>query len=1321
MKSIVFFLFSLLLFSGSLLAQNSSDYFKVYAARFDSDLPLWAEKMYEPDPNFYEVQSLYKEYYQSNAYVKTIHGQNFKYWKRQVKRHLNEQGLIRPLSAEEQSEINKKFRKQRKAAFKSEDCWEAIGPFETYRAGTLTPVSWQVNVYSLDVAANNPDMLIAGTEAGGVFLSEDKGLNWSLITKDEVFCNGITAVKIHPVDNDILFVSANNRIYRSVDKGATWEQEYNATSVFSEFKFDPTDSNRIFATGVHGLVKSEDGGNNWMSVFPQTCWDIEFHPENPSIVYLLKSSSSGNSTEFFRSTDGGTDWTKITDGWYNPTGTSGVQQEGGKIAVSPDDPDRVYAALVGAEKSGDNGWIGLFRSDSAGENWYLPAGQVGGPYQPANTMPWNPAAYSDGYHQGFYNFDLEVSSINADRVWMGTVRLTESLDGGFSYQAIGAANSNKHSQIHADIQDIEVVGEDIWIASDGGIDYSDDELETHDSRKNGIYGTEFWGFGVGWNEDVLVGGTYHNGNSAYYQNYTKGEHHNVGGVEEWTGYVNPLKNRRTYFNQYWTDETVSITIPEYLGGDLVYESSVSLIPNEFGSGLFFDKRYADHILLGQENKLMKSTDGGGLFEELYAFDQGDEVFQIERVYGDPDFLYCTVQPVGGWWLDYEIYKSNDGGSSWSKLNSFSANGYRYRISVNPTNKLELWAISDGGGNNVFQSVDGGETWINRSDVMLNGNDLEDVLFQGGSDVIYVAGDRGVFYFDKSNESWNDLNLGLPFIVNGFKLQPFYKESKLRLATYGRGIWEIDLVKKSDVVVQAMCSTDRILCSRDTVQFDSYSIVEHEDAVWNWSFNPQPSYMDDANKRNPKVLFSESGAYDVQLVITQGGSPHSYTQEEMVFVETACEVDTVAGLAMKVIDDGDYAQIPNLELSQVNEFTISAWVKLNGNQNEFSGIVMADGNAAGLNFRGTNELGYHWPGGQWWWESGLFVPLGKWCYVVMTVSPTRVVIYLNEQVAFQDINLSPADIGSMKIGSYQGWEGRNANFEIDEVCIWNRTLFSDQVRLLRHLTKDKLMNVDDDLLAYYQFNAEDNIVLDRVGSKHANLVGSASKQNSLVPVGSGVSEWKGINSASLFQFTGAGLQMDFSDAQQLPQDKVVVTQIHQHPFDAPTDTEGIGSYWIINNYGVSSTTNPSLLSFDGLVSEPSGVAVEQPNILTLKSRPVNNSLLEWEDLCMGQTTGPVGFYNFGNCDGTLDGQYFIERNDSLIMETGIEEIDGNRIVIAPNPVADFLHLPMTGLKMIYNLKGQLLMESKEEKIDVAHLSSGTYFLRCGEYSSHFVKE
>ena len=113
--------------------------------------------------------------------------------------------------------------------------------------------------------------------------------------------------------------------------------------------------------------------------------------------------------------------------------------------------------------------------------------------------------------------------------------------------------------------------------------------------------------------DVFVGGKYHNGNTAQVGNYGIGNSHNVGGVEESTGYVNPLSNLTTYFNQYWSGYTVTKKLPATLGGSTTDGNPVNMIPNESysqssSSGLYFHPKYANTMFAGKDNTIQKSTD-----------------------------------------------------------------------------------------------------------------------------------------------------------------------------------------------------------------------------------------------------------------------------------------------------------------------------------------------------------------------------------------------------------------------------------------------------------------------------------------------------------------------------------------------------------------------------------------------------------------------------------------------------------------------------------------------------------------------------------------
>ena len=825
--------------------------------------------------------------------------------------------------------------------------------------------------------------------------------------------------------------------------------------------------------------------------------------------------------------------------------------------------------------------------------------------------------------------------------------------------------------IHPDIQDLHVSNEDIWVCTDGGINYSNDELQSHESRINGLYGSNYWGFGQGWNQDVMVGGRYHNGNSGYYETYGLGNSLRLGGAEAATGYVNPLKERKAYFSDISTK-----IVPEYIDGPTTALSPLGLYPNEtyslsYSSELVFDPRYADHIIMGKDNKIWKSINEGGQFEAIYEF-QNARILEIEQSRSNPDVLYCVSQLGTGYWDDCAIFKSTDGGYTWESTSSVPTNDtWRMEISINPENENELWVVALNAFSSqlVFNTMDGGATWENKSSEVLNNHYPSDIKFQAGTDqLVYLSTDLGLFYWSKNEEEWIDCSEGLPLVNRSMEIEPFYRDSKIRMATRGRGIYEADMVEKSKPIAQPMTTSDVVYCSRDTVQFDCYSVLDHDGASWNWSFDPEPIYLSDANARNPKVVFGQEGSYDVSLEVIDGlGNSSTKTVSEMVRLENRCAVDTFPGSVLLCQQNGDFVSTPDLELF-TNEMTFTAWVKPDGVQGEYTGIVMNNGDAGGLNFRPNMELGYHWPGGAWWWSSGLYVPTDEWSYVAMVAKPDGVTVYLNGVGVTHTTSLEEIDISSLLIGSYKAWDGRNFKGLIDEVCIWSRALSQDEIRELRHLTKDGI--TDQDFLAYYQFN-ESSIprVLDKVGDKHASLNGNARIENTVkVPVANGTSERKTITEAGVHSFPLTGVSMELSNDGLLPDGELVVSRLHSTPYPNSFTGPGTNSYWIINNYG-NDVYGP-IKNFDlEPVSSLSNSFLENEEIGQLYNRVDNDDIDNWEIRC-----NSIGVENsfvlFGeNCVESASGQFYVVSEDPNveIITSTKEQSEVAEVFIYPNPV------------------------------------------------------
>ncbi len=1171
----------------------------------DGSTPEWAVMMYGEDPNVHEVTTAYQQYFEDHKWTKDIHVRNYIYWKKEVKDYINEDGFIRLPSLKEQKTYLQNVQEKYRSTNRSNTTnWTAIGPFETYGEGTTTPRSNQVNVYELDQSNSHPDILYAATEGAGVYKSIDKGLNWSTVSLSSPFARQYGALEIHPTNPDTVIIVSVNLIYRTLNGGISWTQvgDLGAGQWADDLKFHPTQPDSVFIVGQSGLFLSTDGGASWLNTGFTTdrCRDIDFHPTNPNIMYLLKDNTTAVRTELFKSTDGGATWLLKDSGYYSPTEINNAIMLGGKIAVTPANPNRVYVALIGNGKTGDFGWIGVMRSNDSGETWTNPSGQYGGPYQPANTMPWNLAALGIAYHQGFYNFDFEVSPTNADLLWVGTLRLSESTDGGTSFISIGGPNDTRSNHIHSDIQDIEVgTNGELLVATDGGVDFSSDNGQTFSSRKKGINGSEYWGFGTGWNEDVLVGGRFHNGNGAYYQAYGFGQSVVMGGTEESTGYIHPLENKKALYAAGGIDTTTAIqTVPDVIGQAHTTLAILNIKPNEsYGesesSGFYFDPRYANHFYVGKGSRIYKSTDAGNSFTSLHDFGSGGLVFEVAISRNNPDYIYLVFKPSGT--QERLLYRTTNGGTSWSLLTNIPAtNRNKLEITLNPLDENEIWVCSNLGSNGqkVYRSTDGGSSWSNRTTPTLDGEHPIDIMYQGGTNnVVYLATRLKMYYYNQSTNDWVDYSSGLPArprITLSRGLAPFYRDNKLRLATGGWGIWEAPLVANSTPVAQPITLNDSINCIQDTVQFDSYSIVNQTGVSWQWTFSPAPQWISSTTVRNPRVVFGTESNYDVTLSITQGGNTHSKTVTNMIKMRNMCVADTIPGLTLDLPgNNSNYARIPNLDLNS-NTATISAWINPDLVETAIGGIVFCRSGTtiSGLRVQSNNRLHYQWNDQHYGWTGGPMVPANEWSHVALVIEPTQATVYLNgvpyvnnAANAIDEFN-GPTNIG------YDPWGSSDWAFDgkIDEVCIWDRSLTQNEIRALMHLTKEDIITTDANLRGYYQFNETNGTVFDKSGrGNHAVLVGSPQRNTSTAPVGGGTSNRQTVTTGGIVSFPGTDIAIEFPASGTYPNGELVVSKLNISPDqNASTLPVPSNTYWILNNYGTNPTfTAPTSVTFSGL--------------------------------------------------------------------------------------------------------------------------------------------
>ncbi len=865
MKSRLFFLLMLI----SALASGQNMYMP--SAAEINTLPEWAKQMYSDHPNVWKVDSLYRDWFSRNTFEKSYHTQYYKRWRRTVANQPDSLGYL-PLISEQilrQTESEYLAKRFNTSTLRSGN-WQVLGPVQT-RGNDGQPKGSQTNVYSFDQCQANPDILYCGTEPGEVYKSMDHGLNWLCSSMDIDFGGGVSAIEVHPANPDIVFAGSGSKLMHSTDGGQNWVQrlQQNGLNV-NEILINPQNDQVVMVATDKGLYRSTDGGLNFTQVYNQKCYDLKLNTADALTVYLLKNNPSLIRAEFFVSGDMGATWMLKDNGWYSSADPD--RNDGGaRLAVTAADPQRIYAYLIGEAKLNDYGYIGVYRSDDGGNTWALPNPPAGGPYTGAHpNLAYGWPSWT--YHQGFYNCAIMANPQNADQLLIGGLNLWRSDDGGQTFTVQGGYQGNA-LDIHVDMQDFRAFANETWITNDGGIYWSDDFFgNSNQVRMSGVHGSDYWGFGSGWNEDVVVGGLYHNGNLAWYENYAQGDFLELGGGEAPTGYVSPGDARRTCFS-----DIGGKYLPAAIG-DPVGNFSFGMFPNEaYWAAESSEIEYHPHcysiLFLGKENKLWKSVNGGVSFYLLKEFgtDINAQVKYIEISSSNPDVIILSQQPASG--NTGTLWKTTDGGITWNTLVKPSGNSRKILIAMSPEDDQTFWIAypQASNGNKVFKTMNGGASWTNITTAALNGESPQSIVHIGGTPGgLFVCSNHTVFYRNDTMSDWQQANQGLPAYISTDIARPFYRDGKLRIASYGKGIWESPFPQApAHPVARIMVNQleEIIHCTTDTFYFDDFSMLNHQNASWQWTF--QGGTPASSSLRNPKVVFSNPGSHLVTLTVTDG--------------------------------------------------------------------------------------------------------------------------------------------------------------------------------------------------------------------------------------------------------------------------------------------------------------------------------------------------------------------------------------------------------------------------------------------------------------------
>ncbi|MCF8295726.1 MAG: discoidin domain-containing protein [Bacteroidales bacterium] len=860
-----------------------------YKPAWQDNYPDWGKMLYQIPVNFKELTSLYKASNQKNKEEFKAIERYYKLWTRALSPWVMEDGSIQLPDKEKyelalrQNQLQKDTRRTDSKANRSS--WTFVGPKETFwlneSGSATTPAAcpWQLNIYSFDIFEGNDSILYTGTETGLVNKTMNKGDYWEQCAFDYPFGGGIAAVAIHPTNPDVVYVSGGNQLHKTIDGGHNWTPLLAVGNQFAtdRLRLDNQHPDTLFAASNNGLFITTDAGITWTKKWNFRAYDVEINPGNHQHIITL--SKSGTSFRVAQSLDGGQNFSSIASFPQNLEDVSG-----GLIAMSAANTDALWVLLLSS-----NNTPLLYRYQFTTDTWTLLA-----------TGQTSALGLNNG--QGYFDLILEVAPDNADFIFAGTTTLYKSNDGGIIFTAIGGYTGP--FPIHPDIQDMKILpGNLMWVATDGGMTYSSDlfNAEVNAVAKNkGMIGSDMWGFDQGWNESLMVGGRYHNGNTAMSEFY-QDKAIRMGGAESPTGWIMKGKSRHVAFDDLGNGWILPQTAEGQPEGRFIFSKFPNM--NEYGGrrgNIAIHPYYYGVMYLGEGTGIWKTEDQGVTWSLISNFSTTVRFIQISD--SNPDVLYVDVDTKG-------LYRSEDGGYTWVQKPSLTSGTYgtaywkgKLHFVISPSDENTVYAILQNGMwsndlGKVFKSVDGGDTWENITGSL---SEYMKVLViqpdENGDDLVYLFTNEGngksssVYYRTQTMSDWEPYVLYYPAGIDVNYALPFFRDGKIRMAG-GAGVWENSLVVPDfKPIIHPWVERPFFNCMLDTIQLEDHSILNHQNCSWHWEISPAPVWLENPDVRNPKLVLGNPGSYTVTLTVTKDGIPFSTTILNMITTTTCPSIE-----------------------------------------------------------------------------------------------------------------------------------------------------------------------------------------------------------------------------------------------------------------------------------------------------------------------------------------------------------------------------------------------------------------------------------------------
>lgn len=400
--------------------------------------------------------------------------------------------------------------------------WNPLGPIGIPNGDNDAKGSGQMHEIKFSPNYVNDGIIYACSNWGGLWRSTN-GSAWEMVNTDtQLPFTSVSDIAIDPIDTDILYITTGEAettvgyhaqnpqgtpslftplftagVYRSFDAGMTWEsingedEEYLCFFDFGgtirKIRMNPNNNQQLFIATSLGVYRIDDAQGiepTWTKltdgIEDLELKGLEFKPNDNQTIY-----ASG--TDIYRTTDGGSNWASMT-GIGTGLELNNLPDNFGvfriNIAVTPANPDLVYAYIVGTNVDGtcidgdDNERIDrssqLYIYRFNGTNWT----QI---FEFDDTVFGNSCGVIDQFAITPQRTAIVVAPDNENEIYFGTTVLYGSDD--YTTNNIKVLSPYLDVNYHADIHGLafEPNTNNLFAATDGGIHFKDRTQQNNDN------------------------------------------------------------------------------------------------------------------------------------------------------------------------------------------------------------------------------------------------------------------------------------------------------------------------------------------------------------------------------------------------------------------------------------------------------------------------------------------------------------------------------------------------------------------------------------------------------------------------------------------------------------------------------------------------------------------------------------------------------------------------------------------------------------------------------------------------------------------------